>query len=63
MDCRDCPHYVEETRRCAMGKINPQRKSQAVEVVNIFGVRALCTMNDYREWLAESRHSRTERKK
>ncbi|MBL8048611.1 MAG: hypothetical protein JNJ45_08015 [Chthonomonas sp.] len=35
--------------------MNPPRRSQVVDFVNTFGVRALCPLNDHREWLVETR--------
>lgn len=49
MDCRDCARYNAEERKCTLGKVNPPRKSGVVEVVKIFGMRAICPFNDYRE--------------
>lgn len=55
MTCQDCPRHDPETRRCLDGKINPHRWERAVDVVNLFGVRALCPFSDFRERLAKSR--------
>lgn len=48
MDCKDCPRYDLEARRCRDGKLNPRRYSDAIEVANVWGVRAICTYNDHR---------------
>jgi hypothetical protein len=53
MECRDCPRYIEG--RCKDGKLNPETWDQAVNASNVFGVRAICTFNDHRERLIESR--------
>ncbi|MBS1717257.1 MAG: hypothetical protein JSS72_05960 [Armatimonadetes bacterium] len=37
------------------GKVNPDRWDQAVQVAQIFGVRAVCPFNDFRERLVASR--------
>lgn len=55
MDCRDCPRFDFEREICQDGKVNPQRRGQVVEFVNTFGIRALCPLNEYREWLVETR--------
>ena len=51
MKCRDCPRYDLELRRCKDGKLNPLRYSDAIEVANVWGVRAICSYNDHRERL------------
>jgi hypothetical protein len=48
MDCRDCPRYDQEARKCRDGKLNPRRYSDAIEVANVWGVRAICAYNDHR---------------
>jgi hypothetical protein len=55
--CRDCPRHDPEAGRCRDGKTNPERYDQAVEVVRLFGLRAICTYNDHRERLIEVRQS------
>ncbi|HXH61392.1 MAG TPA: hypothetical protein VNI20_08535 [Fimbriimonadaceae bacterium] len=55
MDCRDCPRYDPENRRCRDGKLNPPRYSDAVEVANVWGVRAICAYNDHRPRLVSVR--------
>lgn len=53
MDCRDCARFSEG--RCLDAKVNPLRWEQAVQVANVFGVRAICTFNDHRERLVKAR--------
>ena len=53
MNCRDCARYVEG--RCADRKLNPESWSAAVEVANVIGIRAICSFNDHRQKLVESR--------
>jgi hypothetical protein len=36
-------------------KLNPQRWEQAVQVANVFGIRAICIFNDHRERLVRAR--------
>jgi hypothetical protein len=55
MNCRDCPRYDHEGRRCRDGKLNPPRYSDAVEVANVWGVRAICAYNDHRPRLVAVR--------
>jgi hypothetical protein len=55
MDCKDCPRYDLEARRCRDGKLNPRRYSDAIEVANVWGVRAICTYNDHRPRLVSVR--------
>jgi hypothetical protein len=55
MDCRDCPRYNTDERKCRDGKVNPQKWSMAVEIANVLGVRAVCPLNDHRERLIRCR--------
>ena len=55
MNCPDCPRYDQEGRRCLDGKLNPPRYSDAVEVANVWGVRAICAYNDHRPRLVAVR--------
>jgi hypothetical protein len=55
MKCRDCPRYDHEAERCRDGKLNPTRYSDAIEVANVWGVRAICVYNDHRERLVSVR--------
>jgi hypothetical protein len=48
MVCKDCPRFDHESRKCRDGKLNPPRYSDAVEVANVWGVRAICAYNDHR---------------
>lgn len=57
MECRDCPRFDSENRRCLERKVNPQRWGEAVEVANVLGVRAICLFNDHRERLVKSRQA------
>jgi hypothetical protein len=58
MDCRDCPRYDAEARRCRNGKVNPRDWETAVNVANVMGVRSICLFNDHRERLVQSRAGR-----
>ncbi|MCS7309825.1 MAG: hypothetical protein RMM06_07815 [Armatimonadota bacterium] len=49
--CFRCRLYSREERRCRIGKVNPQTKLDTYEAVQVFGVRALCAFNLYREQL------------
>lgn len=49
MRCEDCPRWNADEQACRDRKLNPGSFGEAVEVVQMFGPRALCTMNDYRE--------------
>lgn len=60
MYCRDCPRYDETERRCKDRKVNPLHYEEAVSVVNVLGVRAICLFNDHRERLIRSRLRSTE---
>lgn len=55
MDCRDCVRFDFESFRCRDGKVNPDSWVRTVETANIHGVRAICTFNDWREKLVNSR--------
>ena len=52
MTCRRCPLYDKTAMRCRDGKTNPRRKADAFTVAEMFGARALCFHNRYREALA-----------
>lgn len=58
MYCRDCARFNEETRECRDKKVNPITWAEAVDVANLYGVRAICIFNDHRERLVESRVAR-----
>ena len=53
MRCEDCPRFDEETGVCRDRKLNPETFGAAVEVIQIFGPRAICTLNDYREQMLD----------
>lgn len=55
MHCQDCPRYDPDTQSCKDSKLNPMRWDQAVEIANVFGVRAVCLFNDHRERLVDTR--------
>lgn len=55
MTCPGCPRYDEERRVCKDGKMNPQKREQANEVVRIYGLRVICPFNDFREALIHAR--------
>jgi hypothetical protein len=52
MSCSKCPRYDREALRCREGKSNPGRKSDAVAVSELLGLRSLCQYSPYRERLA-----------
>ena len=47
--CWMCACYDREARRCSIGKANPRRKLDAVDVARMLGVEALCMHNPHRE--------------
>ncbi len=49
MRCQDCPRFEVDSENCKDRKLNPQTWQDAVQSAQIFGPRALCQMNDYRE--------------
>jgi hypothetical protein len=53
--CRDCPLYDKEAERCRENKVNPQSWDMAVSVAQVFGLRSICTFNDFKERLVQSR--------
>lgn len=55
MHCQDCPRYDPEAQSCRDEKLNPLRWDQAVDIANIFGLRAICMFNDHRERLVDTR--------
>jgi hypothetical protein len=55
MDCRDCARLETETGKCRDAKLNPEHWEQAVAVSQVFGLRAICVFNDYRERLIQAR--------
>lgn len=55
MDCRDCTRFAADAHRCLDGKLNPITWGEAVDVGNIYGIRAICMFNDHRERLVRSR--------
>jgi hypothetical protein len=55
MDCKDCPRFDNDSGRCRDGKMNPLRKETAIQVVQIHGIRAICTFNAFREELIHNR--------
>jgi hypothetical protein len=55
MRCSECHRFDREARSCKDGKLNPQRRSEAVDVVWAMGPRALCIFNDFREELITTR--------
>lgn len=54
MRCKDCHRFDLDHETCKDGKLNPRHYSQAVEVAQQFGPRAICIFNDYREQIIES---------
>ena len=57
MNCPDCPRYDQAGRKCMDGKLNPPRYSDAIEVANVYGVRAICSYNDHRVRLVVVRNA------
>ncbi len=55
MECKDCPRFDPEHERCKDGKLNPLSKGTAIEVVQIHGIRSICTFNRFREELIHAR--------
>jgi hypothetical protein len=55
MLCRDCHRYDPEAESCRDGKLNPQSFSDAVEVAQHLGPRAICVFNDFRERILDIR--------
>ncbi|RMG24163.1 MAG: hypothetical protein D6724_06740 [Armatimonadetes bacterium] len=55
MLCRDCHRYDAEEGVCRDGKLNPESFADAVEVAQVFGPRAICVFNDYRERVLDIR--------
>ena len=53
MRCEDCPRFDADEGACKDRKLNPESFPAAVEVVQIFGPRAICTLNDYREQMLD----------
>jgi len=52
MTCWQCPRYDRDQRHCLDGKTNPSKKSDAVVVAELLGLRALCHYNAFRDSLA-----------
>ncbi len=57
IQCRECPSYDEEGRRCRIGKANPRKKHDAIAVAELLGPCALCMHSPYREPLLLRMHS------
>lgn len=55
MECRDCTRWNAEDRKCLDEKVNPHNWEAAVSVCQMFGLRSICTFNDYRERLVHCR--------
>ncbi len=47
--CWMCASYDRGARRCRIGKANPRRKLDAVDVARLLGTGALCMHNPHRE--------------
>lgn len=56
MTCWQCPRYDRTERRCRDGKTNPKRQTDAVAVVELLGLRALCHYCPHREPLVSRWH-------
>lgn len=52
ISCWNCNRFHRDEGRCKDGKTNPRRKTDAVEVAEVMGVRALCIFSPYRDILA-----------
>lgn len=50
--CWRCRRYDRALRICRDGKANPRRKIDAIALVELLGVWALCIHNPHRETLA-----------
>ncbi|BBO23111.1 MAG: hypothetical protein QY327_08230 [Fimbriimonadaceae bacterium] len=55
MYCEDCALWDSEAAKCKNGKLNPADWGGAVSVANVYGLRAICVFNDFRERLILSR--------
>lgn len=55
MRCDDCPRFQAEEQVCRDGKVNPHSLDAAREVAKYMGLRAICTLNDFREALVNIR--------
>ena len=55
MNCCDCPIYDEDRQKCRDGKLNPASYGAAIEVANVFGVRAIFSFNDHKQRLVSTR--------
>lgn len=55
MRCSECPRFDPDREACRDGKLNPQRWDQAVDVANLYGLRAVCVFCDHRERLIQVR--------
>ncbi|MBX3096931.1 MAG: hypothetical protein KF812_08720 [Fimbriimonadaceae bacterium] len=55
MRCRDCPRFDSDAQTCQDQKLNPGRWEEAVEVGQLYGIRSICTFNDFRERLIAAR--------
>ena len=52
MTCWNCPRYDRGQFHCRDGKANPRKKTDAVMVAELLGLRALCHYNLYRDSIA-----------
>jgi hypothetical protein len=55
MHCLDCARFDPDSERCLDNKVNPESWNQAIEVCNVMGVRVICSFNDYRQRILDSR--------
>src|SRR5580658_5373645 len=56
MTCWNCPRYDRSMFHCRDGKTNPRKKTDAVMVAELLGLRSLCHYNLYRDALAQRVH-------
>ena len=47
--CWRCPTYDEAAKRCRLGKSNPKRKLDAIDLATHLGPQILCLHNPHRE--------------
>ncbi len=53
MRCEDCPRFNADDGVCRDRKLNPKTFNAAVDVIQIFGPRSLCSLNDFREQMLD----------
>jgi hypothetical protein len=73
VNCRDCARFCHKTETCLDKKINPKTLENATATSQIYGLRAICVFNDFREGLiaiqltpnspSKARNSRSKRRR